>query len=304
MAKKAYVGVNNVARKVSKAYVGVNGVARKVKKIYVGDSNNVAREVYSSGVKIVTWAQGTLQEIKDMTDAAYRGEINLSDYWSVGDTRRVTLPALAATPYGSSSISVRAMDAQPIDLVILGFDKNILTTPINGNTTAKVTVGLKDSVYYAAEMNRTSDNNGGFPSMDLCAIWLENTFAPAITDSSCMGNQLFKYLEIDSGIGHHSTTKQTTTQKFTFASEYELTARISRANIYEGSGQFNYYVIAANRIKKAGARSGDSVYYYWTRSASYEYNNGFVIMGLNGTVYGGDVDVTAAKECMSPYGAI
>ena len=35
MAKKAYVGVNSVARKISKMYVGVNGVARKVKKAYV-----------------------------------------------------------------------------------------------------------------------------------------------------------------------------------------------------------------------------------------------------------------------------
>ncbi len=36
MAKKMYVGVSDVARKVSKMYVGINGVARKIKKAYVG----------------------------------------------------------------------------------------------------------------------------------------------------------------------------------------------------------------------------------------------------------------------------
>lgn len=42
MAKKAYAGVSDVARKVSKMYIGVGGVARKVKKAYVG-VNGVAR---------------------------------------------------------------------------------------------------------------------------------------------------------------------------------------------------------------------------------------------------------------------
>lgn len=47
MGKKAYIGVNNVAKNVSKIYVGVNGVARKVVKGYVG-VNGVARQFYSA----------------------------------------------------------------------------------------------------------------------------------------------------------------------------------------------------------------------------------------------------------------
>ena len=42
-----YIGVNNVARKISNCYVGVNGVARKVKAVYVG-VNGVARLVWQS----------------------------------------------------------------------------------------------------------------------------------------------------------------------------------------------------------------------------------------------------------------
>lgn len=36
MAKKLYIGVNGIARKVKKMYVGVGNVARKVKKGYIG----------------------------------------------------------------------------------------------------------------------------------------------------------------------------------------------------------------------------------------------------------------------------
>lgn len=45
MAKKVYVGVNNIAKNVSKMYVGVNNVAKKVTKGYVG-VNGVAKQFY------------------------------------------------------------------------------------------------------------------------------------------------------------------------------------------------------------------------------------------------------------------
>lgn len=48
MGKKAYIGVNNVAKNVSKIYVGVNGVARNVIKGYVG-VNGVARVFWDGG---------------------------------------------------------------------------------------------------------------------------------------------------------------------------------------------------------------------------------------------------------------
>lgn len=49
MAKRAYIGVDNVARKIKKGYIGVDGVARKIKKAYIG-IGGVARPCWSSGV--------------------------------------------------------------------------------------------------------------------------------------------------------------------------------------------------------------------------------------------------------------
>lgn len=51
MAKRAFIGISGVARKVKKIYVGVNGVARKVKKGYIG-VGGVARQFYASGSRL------------------------------------------------------------------------------------------------------------------------------------------------------------------------------------------------------------------------------------------------------------
>ena len=49
MAKKMYVGVNSVARKITSAYVGVNNIARKITKGYVG-VGGIARQFWPGGV--------------------------------------------------------------------------------------------------------------------------------------------------------------------------------------------------------------------------------------------------------------
>lgn len=48
MAKKAYLGVGGVARKIKKGYIGVDGIARKIKKAYVG-VGGVARPFWAGG---------------------------------------------------------------------------------------------------------------------------------------------------------------------------------------------------------------------------------------------------------------
>ena len=51
MAKKAYVGVDNVAQKVSRMYIGVDNTARHIIKGYVG-VNGVAQQFWPSGAAI------------------------------------------------------------------------------------------------------------------------------------------------------------------------------------------------------------------------------------------------------------
>lgn len=53
MAKGAYIGVNNVARKIKKGYIGVDNTARKIKKGYIG-VGGAARLFYSLGPPMIT----------------------------------------------------------------------------------------------------------------------------------------------------------------------------------------------------------------------------------------------------------
>ena len=48
MSKKAYIGIDNVARKIKKGYIGINGISRKIKKAYIG-IGGVARPFWSGG---------------------------------------------------------------------------------------------------------------------------------------------------------------------------------------------------------------------------------------------------------------
>ena len=48
MTKKAYIGVNGIARKIKKGYVGIDNIARKIKKAYIG-VGGIARPFWSGG---------------------------------------------------------------------------------------------------------------------------------------------------------------------------------------------------------------------------------------------------------------
>lgn len=53
------------------------------------DSSTLTIILSHTTVKIVSWANGTDSQIIDMVTAADNGEINLADYWSVGDCREM-----------------------------------------------------------------------------------------------------------------------------------------------------------------------------------------------------------------------
>ena len=78
MAKGAYIGVNNVAKKIKKGYIGVGGVARKIKKGYIGVDGK-ARLCYS-GIRIIT-AAGTV----DRPHLNYSGSIGNFAPGTIGD---------------------------------------------------------------------------------------------------------------------------------------------------------------------------------------------------------------------------
>lgn len=119
MAKKAYVGVSNVAKKVKKIYVGVNGIAKKVKKGYVG-VNGVARLFYNPEITSVSLLRSYIAGIR--------------------------------TAHGKASFDDRALFAfgtngtasDPSELYIVNKD---LTTQIKSGDTFSNSLGAANSAY-------------------------------------------------------------------------------------------------------------------------------------------------------------
>ena len=98
MSKKSYFGVNGVARNVKSWPVGIGNVARKAKSGYFG-VGNVARQFLSSGVDPVLnnndWA--TIRAVSDASQGA--------NYWSVGDTKTITINgAVGNTTFSNLSV--------------------------------------------------------------------------------------------------------------------------------------------------------------------------------------------------------
>lgn len=205
-------------------------------------------------LKIVTFSSGTDAEIAKMIQAHYNNKINISDYWAVGDTRSVSLSAMAATGVGESH------RAQTVQLVILGFEHDVLATAINGHSKAAVSVGLKDCLMDATSasnvnngsadtekgyMNSTNTNVGGWKN---CArrTWCNNVFFSALPS---MWQSMVKTVNKKVSVGNNSSTIETVQDKIFLAAEIEIFGSTTYSFSGEGT-QYQYYKNAtANRYK-------------------------------------------------------
>ena len=98
-------------------------------------------EMGGGGVEIVTFADGTDEQIAAMLEAYYNDQISWDDMgWAVGDTRVIHLDAMSAPNPNSSN----TWAAQDITVVIVAHDHTDLATPINGHTKACITVQTKE----------------------------------------------------------------------------------------------------------------------------------------------------------------
>ena len=104
-----------------------------------GDLNE---PVYENGVRIVTFHDGTDEEIEAMLEAHYRGEINVEDYWNIGDTRVIHLNAIESPNKTSYK---KPWPEQDITIVIVDFNRHALWEAINGiRSEAAITVQTRE----------------------------------------------------------------------------------------------------------------------------------------------------------------
>lgn len=241
-------------------------------------------------VKTVTWASGTDTEIADMVEAADAGIISLSDYWTVGDVRRISLSAMSATGVGESHA------AQTQEFVLMNKGGKTLE---NGKTCSFV-VGMvrllsTSSSYESGYMNSSSTNSGGWES---CArrTWCNSVFRNAIPP---VIRGIFKRFKNVTANGSSSSVT-TSTDYFALPSEKEVFGSTTYANssAESSNSQFEYYKTSSNRVK---ASLDGVARYWWERSPYSGSSNCFCIVSN-----GGSADSTDAYNSggIAPFGCI
>ena len=202
--------------------------------IYNYDSGNRLLGEPTS-LKIVTFDNGTDEEIAKMVEAHYDNKINISDYCSVGDKRTVHLSAMSATGVGESHRE------QDVEYVIGDFEHDDLVTSINSHTKAAITLLQKDCLMDDTSasnsnngssdtergyMNSSNTNVGGWTD---CARrkWCNEVYYNALPS---VFRSMVKEVNKKTSAGNQSSTINTTKDKAFLLSESEIYCSTNYSN--------------------------------------------------------------------------
>ena len=238
--------------------------------------NNKNRETPSKYVsvlfeiKIVSFASATSTELAEMLNAHYNGDIDISDYWSIGDSRIISLSEMSNSNYWAT------VPTQKVTINIIAINHDILKNKISTRDKAAITVQCKEvlgdgagdsSLLYFDGTNESgpSNNYDNYYDSNMC-IWCNQTFYNAI-DSSI--KSLIKCVYKDCADGHNTTSM---TEKELYAwllSEYEVYGELynSGCKAQEGT-QYKYYETESNRIKNVNNNGSiiENAKQWWLRS--------------------------------------
>ena len=223
-----------------------------------------------------------------MVNAYYNGKITLEDVksvWHLGDTRSVDLAAMEATGVGESH------RAQTVEMEILDFDHDTLTTPIGDITKALITVDLKNCLRDAnvtdttgssntenGYINSTNTNVGGWTS---CArrTWCNNVFYNALPSYF---KNLVKPVDKLTSAGSGSSTINTDSNYCFLLSEIEIFGSISYSKEGEGSQYAWFNNAEVNRYKLPKWSSNAVSDRWWERSPYGSNSYLFCYVAVNG----------------------
>lgn len=214
---------------------------------------------------IVSWQNGTDAEIAAMIAAADAGQIDLSDYWSIGDERTVHLDAMTA-----GDAFTTAMAAQDVVLVLMdtgtasGY-KDVNNKPVN------FVVGQKDCLTGTGMMNAssTATSVGSWNGSDMRAD-LNNKYYNALpaTFRTCL--KQFKTITAQT---YNGSTNQISNDYIALFAEKEIFGERFVSNSTEANAlaQIEYYKTTSHRIKQVNGSNSN----WWGRSLSSTYTGYF-----------------------------
>ena len=257
--------------------------------VSVGADTNYTAPSSKTFTVAVTLVSKTLSSnswavIKAVSDAGQG-----ANYWSVGDTKRITLNGKVGA-YTFSNFNV--------DVFILGFNHNSSKEGSNrihfqiGKVSGKA-VALCDSQYNGSgssamfHMNSSDSNSGGWNGSYMRKTLLGNSNTPASTlENSLMAalpsdllavmKTVTKYTD-NTGGGSNSSGNVTATADYLFLlAEFEVLGTRYWANQYEQNSQKQYDYYKAGNSRVAYNHSAvDTAVWWWLRSAGYYNSNYF-----------------------------
>ena len=251
--------------------------------LHVTGNVTVTGEVHNEKLKIVTFADGTDEEIAKMLKAHYNGEINISDYWNVGDVRKIHINEITNTTGGEKHVE------QDIVMIIIGIDHDILKESIGKRTQAAITLQCRETLgnNSSAEIGRNFGGSGQYSNSQR-RTWLNNIFAGSLPSTI---QSLLKTV-IKKNLANHSNSNAgiDTEDKVFLTSYSEMFGNANFSN-YKGNEelegkQYSYYTTDIQRKKtyNNNGEASNKESYYWLRSpSSYGSSNYWIGINTNGT---------------------
>ena len=229
-----------------------NAVASDVTEGKTGWANGV--QIIGTKKGIPTWAGSTDAEIAEALTRHYNNEIDLANYWTVGDERVVHLSAIAATS------DYDAQPEQDVTLVLVNAGGRTLTIPINNHTECVFVVGQKDCLSEQVRFNTSSYLGWGGSSI---RTWLNGNYINALpaTLSGILKSHAIPYCNT-----YNTTTVSTDNSIVGLPARKEIVGTDNSNDKASSSyNQLTYYQDSSNRIKKRNGAANA----YWTNSKYY-----------------------------------
>lgn len=237
-------------------------------------------------VEIVSWADGTDEQIAAMVAAADAGQIDLSDYWKAGDTRTVHLSAMS----GSVSNANESHAAQDVQMVLTDPGHYTLS---NGKK-CNFVVLQKDCLKEYGVMNSQNTNSGGWNSCPR-RTWCNSVYRNAIPATL---RPIFKQFTTYAANGTGSTSAASS-DYFALFSEKEIFGSTTYANSSAESknSQLTWFKTSSNRIKRVNGSAGN----WWERSPYSGRSSLFCGVTFSGNAGGSGAD---GRRGLAPFGCI
>ena len=230
-------------------------------------------------VEIVTFTDGTDEQIAAMLNAYYNDQLSWEDMgWAVGDVRKIHMSTLDL-PNPNSSSSLADTD---ITLVIIGHDHTDLATSINGHDKACITVQTRECIGSLGSWNGTEGSIyiDGSSSKDTSFTKWSNLYMRTYLNDKVLGAipNTFSSMIKPSKHYRHTTYNGSGSEEVTdniFLPSYPEVFGTASYSYYvttsptEGS-QFEYYETTTNRIKYGNnnGAANSTAAYWWLGSAS------------------------------------